>query len=94
MADACATLGLQEARFHELRAEVLQGALQQLEPRAPGRPRQEATPQNARVAALEAELRDVRIDANGVLYVLTDGSEGMLYRLNRPAGGARDKTHL
>ena len=39
-------------------------------------------------------LRDVRIDANGVLYVLTDGQEGMLYRLNRPAGEARDKTHL
>ena len=39
-------------------------------------------------------LRDVRIDPNGVLYVLTDGQEGMLYRLNRPAGEARDKTHL
>ena len=31
-------------------------------------------------------LRDVRIDPSGVLYVLTDGQEGMLYRLNRPAG--------
>jgi len=26
-------------------------------------------------------IRDVRIDASGVLYVLTDGSEGMLYRI-------------
>ena len=41
-------------------------------------------------------LRDVRIDASGVLYVLTDGPEGMLYRLNRPAGDddAHAKTHL
>ena len=39
-------------------------------------------------------LRDVRIDPNGVLYVLTDGQEGMLYRLNRPAEEDRGKTHL
>ena len=31
-------------------------------------------------------LRDVRIDASGVLYVLTDGPQGILYRLNRPSG--------
>jgi aldose sugar dehydrogenase len=39
-------------------------------------------------------LRDVRIDPSGVLYVLTDGPEGMLYRLNRPAEPDRAKTHL
>jgi glucose/arabinose dehydrogenase len=31
-------------------------------------------------------IRDVRIDPSGVLYVLTDGSEGMLYRVELPHG--------
>ena len=39
-------------------------------------------------------LRDVRIDASGVLYVLTDGPEGILYRLNRPVGEGHKKTQL
>jgi glucose/arabinose dehydrogenase len=40
-------------------------------------------------------LRDVRIDPSGVLYVLTDGPEGMLYRLNRGTGeDDKEKTHL
>ena len=29
-------------------------------------------------------IRDVRIDASGVLYVLTDGGEGVLYRVELP----------
>jgi glucose/arabinose dehydrogenase len=29
-------------------------------------------------------IRDVRVDASGVLYVLTDGGEGMLYRVELP----------
>ena len=41
-------------------------------------------------------VRDVRIDASGVLYVLTDGGEGALYRVELPhteiAGG--DKSPL
>ena len=33
--------------------------------------------------------------ASGVLYVLTDGPEGMLYRLNRRTGEEdEEKTHL
>ena len=41
-------------------------------------------------------LRDVRIDPSGVLYVLTDGPEGMLYRLERAPDDDADtaKTHL
>ena len=40
-------------------------------------------------------LRDVHIDPSGVLYVLTDGPEGMLYRLNRGTGEEdKEKTHL
>jgi len=39
-------------------------------------------------------LRDVRIDPSGVLYVLTDGPEGMLYRLDRGTEDNGEKTHL
>ncbi len=41
-------------------------------------------------------IRNVRIDPNGALYVMTDGQDGMLYRLH-PATGESDtqeKTHL
>jgi glucose/arabinose dehydrogenase len=34
-------------------------------------------------------IRDVRIGPSGVLYVLTDGGEGMLYRVELPHGGMR-----
>ena len=34
-------------------------------------------------------IRDVRIDPSGVLYVLTDGGEGMLYRVELPHGEMR-----
>ncbi len=41
-------------------------------------------------------LRDVRLDQAGALYVLTDGSEGMLYRLDRTSDDSdpQPKTHL
>jgi glucose/arabinose dehydrogenase len=41
-------------------------------------------------------IRDVRIDPNGDLFVLTDGSEGMLYRIDRTPleMGANSKAHL
>jgi glucose/arabinose dehydrogenase len=31
-------------------------------------------------------IRDVRVDANGALYILTDGGEGLLYRVELPHG--------
>ena len=40
-------------------------------------------------------LRDIRIDPSGDLYVLSDGPDGMLYRLDRGLGGdTSEKTHL
>jgi hypothetical protein len=60
VAQACALLGVGTARFHELRAEVLQAALDRLEPRPSGRPRQE--PAVGEVTALEEEIRELRID--------------------------------
>jgi aldose sugar dehydrogenase len=34
-------------------------------------------------------VRDVRIDPSGALYILTDGGEGMLYRVELPHGEMR-----
>jgi glucose/arabinose dehydrogenase len=41
-------------------------------------------------------IRNVRMDPNGALYVLTDGQDGMLYRLDRATSEneTQEKTHL
>jgi hypothetical protein len=67
--EACQRLGLSAPRFHQLRAEVLQAALDRLEPRAAGRPRaaaeaptaEQAEVLQARLAALEVELQAARL---------------------------------
>lgn len=58
--EACAELGVGESRFHQLRQEALSGALAALEPRETGRPRRPPVPGAARIAELEAELRELR----------------------------------
>ena len=39
-------------------------------------------------------IRDVRVDENGAVYVLTDGGEGTLYRLQPELEDVAGKTHL
>jgi glucose/arabinose dehydrogenase len=39
-------------------------------------------------------IRDVRVDENGAVYVLTDGGEGTLYRLQPEPEDVAGKTHL
>jgi len=39
-------------------------------------------------------IRDVHVDDSGTLYILTDGDQGMLYRVERPPISEDDKTHL
>ena len=53
--EVCEELGIQESMFHRVRGEVLQTALDRLEPRPLGRRPQEQLPQDARVAELEVE---------------------------------------
>jgi transposase-like protein len=53
--EVCEELGIQESMFHRVRSEVLQTALDRLEPRPLGRPSLPATPQDLQVAELEAE---------------------------------------
>jgi len=60
VADVCAELGIGESRFHQLRSDALQAALDNLEPRPAGRPPQGASPVDARIAELERELRELK----------------------------------
>jgi len=53
--DVCEELGIQESMFHRVRSEVLQTALDRLEPRPLGRRPLENPPQDARVMELEEE---------------------------------------
>jgi len=57
IADACARLGIGEARFHVLRKEALQGALAGIAPKPLGRPPKAAPSAEAqRVGELEAQV--------------------------------------
>lgn len=60
--DACAALSVSEARFHELRAEVLQMALHHLEPKPAGRPSQQQDAQATEVATLKEQIQELKIE--------------------------------
>jgi transposase-like protein len=60
VAEACGVLGIGESRFHALRNQWLQESVELLEPRPLGRPPQVVSPEQAEVARLEAENRDLR----------------------------------
>ena len=62
IAEACEILGIEEARFHELRAVALEGALSSLEPAPVGRPPTRLSADDARVEKMEAEIRELRIE--------------------------------
>ena len=60
--DVCQELGIHDSMFHRLRTEVLQTALDRLEPRPLGRPPQPPLPQEERVGALEAEVLRLQME--------------------------------
>ena len=53
---ACQRMGIQRARFAELRGLALQGSVDALEPGRPGRPRKRDVEQEQREAELQAEI--------------------------------------
>ena len=57
---ACQILGIGESRFHALRNQWLQEALDLLEPRPLGRPAQAVSPEQEEVARLQAENQDLQ----------------------------------
>jgi helix-turn-helix protein len=54
--EACRRLGVSEPRFHQLRTQVLEAALERLEPRPAGRPAQAAEADGERLAVLADRL--------------------------------------
>jgi len=64
VAEACAHLGVSDARFHQIRDEVLANALSNLEPKPCGRPRQEESAEAARVRELEARVKRLELEVD------------------------------
>jgi len=56
--EACGRLGIEEARFHRLRAQVLQAGLTRLEPRPSGRPPRHTSAEQQQIVQLQQELQE------------------------------------
>jgi len=59
---ACKELGIGSTAFYEIRAKVLKGAIELLEPRPPGRPPRVVSESESRIGELESEVRRLRIE--------------------------------
>jgi hypothetical protein len=88
-AAAALSLGVSERRFHDLRGRLLQAALQALEPRPAGRPARE-TRSGGRVAELEGQVRDLRLDLRAA-QIREEIALAMPHLLQRT--GRRKKAH-
>jgi len=82
VAEVCAELGIGESRFHQLRSDALQAALDRLEPRAAGRPPQAVSPAEARVVELERQLRELKweLQASQIRLELAEALPGLVRR--------------
>jgi len=65
--EACAELGVSASRFHEMRREALQAALDGLAPGVSGRPKRPAEVDPSRQTTLEDENRELRLELQGSL---------------------------
>jgi flagellar motility protein MotE (MotC chaperone) len=59
--EACRELGIGKSAFHQIRAKVMQAALQDLEPRQAGRPAAEPSESEEKIASLEKELDEAQL---------------------------------
>jgi transposase-like protein len=91
--EACQVLGICESRFHGLRNQWLQEALELLEPRPLGRPPQVVSPDQEERARLEAENRDLRQQQH-VAEVRQELARRMPYVLGRSGDGLKKGTTL
>lgn len=62
IAEACATLGVEQSRFFALRSEALQALVGALEPGRVGRPPKEPSELERRMGELEKKLAEVAFD--------------------------------
>jgi len=58
--EACQRLSIGTSRFHELRREILEGAIEGARPGRPGRPRQEETKEERKIRRLEGRVRELQ----------------------------------
>jgi transposase-like protein len=65
--EACERLGVSEARFHVLRRQALQAALDRLASGAPGRPPKPDEPDGDRVRELEQGVSELKVDLQAAL---------------------------
>jgi hypothetical protein len=88
--EACARLGICEARFHALRSAWLQEALESLEPRRLGRPRQAADVGEllSRLQTLETENATLRQQLTAA-EVRRDLAEALPHVVQAPEPGAK-----
>ena len=56
---ACAEMGVSRFHFRDLRERFLQGGVDALEPRPPGRPRKRDAEQDAREVELQARIKEL-----------------------------------
>jgi hypothetical protein len=62
IAEGCEELGIGEAQFHKLRHKMLAGAAATLEPSAVGRPPTARAEDDERIAGMQEEIRQLRIE--------------------------------
>lgn len=83
VADACARLGVGESRFHELRRQVLEGAVAHVTTGSPGRPARHKDPASARERELLDRIAELELVAEAA-RVRTELALTMPQILKRP----------
>jgi len=91
VAEACEVLGVSMARFHALRRQALQGALEALAPRPRGRPAKDEPAESRRVAELEHELSETQMDLQAAL-VRTELALAMPHLVKDAVAGKKNAT--
>jgi len=61
VAQACNRLGVSEARFHQLKDQLMEASVAGVEPRPAGRPAKGVTPEQAQQAAVERERQAMQV---------------------------------
>jgi len=97
---ACETLGIKDARFHTMRQEALEGAIEALEKGTPGRKKQAApVTSEERVRQLEQELEEAKLkllvaETKIGVAALTDDSTPLAFEQRAKGGGLQDSTQI
>jgi hypothetical protein len=60
--EACKRLGISEPRLQQLRTQMLQAAVNSLEPGSVGRPSRSSTPEQEEIARLQQQLVDLQVE--------------------------------